>query len=327
MPNLDNIDELLDHMDIFKKLKFIQEKIKLLNKTFTDPKLIKLQNKTSSILAKNNKTIQNMNKGLMLIGKKIMNNLNSDEDVENEAGVNKKNKANANTFNLGAAMDLLLSNKESLSKQLDELESMDSSSLSSTAKKKPPSILSAFSDSKLLELMSVVKNKKPSGKSDKTPTLNLANKSPLNINAKSKEKEPAQSSNKKQKPIKADKDETDKDNQQSTSKDADNLDLLSEQDWIKALDTLSDELVQSESQMKKEDTSQQHEPFAKAGNTLSGSLASLANERIMAANANANAQKSELYNGGSVSGQQINGGADQPQSNSTGMAHSRSYVR
>jgi hypothetical protein len=126
----------VQNVDIFKKLKQIHDKIKRLNKTFTDPKVNKLHEKTLKFLAKNNKKFLNMTNEIGIIGKKLSEK--KKENLSNPLHTSSpghKAKPTVSSFeDLENEIEKFFASKDTIGKQVDELDSKLKSKQSHKAK-------------------------------------------------------------------------------------------------------------------------------------------------------------------------------------------------
>ena len=120
--NRDNSDSV-QNVDIFKKLKQIHDKIKRLNKTFTDPKVNKLHEKTLKFLAKNNKKFLNMTNEIGILGKKLSETKKLDPSLQLTTPAGHKAKPTVSTLqDLENEIENFFASKDLIGKQVDELD-------------------------------------------------------------------------------------------------------------------------------------------------------------------------------------------------------------
>ncbi len=120
-----NKNDFVQNIDIFKKLKQIHDKIKRLNKTFTDPKVNKLHDKTLKFLAKNNKKFLNMTNEIGIIGKKLSEKKLDNSNTLQTSSPGHKAKPTLSSFeDLENEIEKFFASKDTIGKQVDEFEKL-----------------------------------------------------------------------------------------------------------------------------------------------------------------------------------------------------------
>jgi hypothetical protein len=231
---------------VIKKLKQIHEKIKRLNKTFSaDPKLFKLHNKTLTFLNKNSKKLINMTNTFGLIGKKIYQH--------NKFSVTQSARFKPTVSpvqDLENEIEDFFASKDTIGQQVDEIDKPDDNSNRFLLGKKADKSKDTLFD----DLQPQVKHKKIN-KLSKESKMDLSSKSKLNLNSDLNELDsnpPKLFNNKKSK----------------------NQEKLSENNLMKELDSLNEELDIGEKILAKDDPNEASSILASA-TSISDTLAEL----------------------------------------------------
>lgn len=259
-----NLHNIIENPTIYKKLKQIHDKIKRLNKTLTDSNVD--NHKTKLFLAANNKKFLNMTNNIGVLGKRIQNQKTATSTVNPTA-----NPAVTAAKELEDEIEQFFASKSELNDQLDELDRKLNEKESSKTKKKNKG------DS-LEEKIMQLKNKKPAltlhdlnddladeqaqalkksannnsnkNKSifSKEKKLDLSNKNKLVdelLISKENEADASKKAHTAEQKISSiinSMKEEKAANNKKNKKLFKNLDQASENDWLKALDSLNEEL-------------------------------------------------------------------------------------
>ncbi len=266
--NNNNLHNIIENPTIYKKLKQIHDKIKRLNKTLSDSKVD--NHKTKLFLAANNKKFLNMTNNIGILGKHV-----NQKPVTSTADPT-LNSAVTAAKNLEAEIEQFFASKSELGDQLDELDrklnEKESSKMNKKTKgdsleeklmkiknNKPSLTVHDLNDELTDEKAQAPKKTLVNNNSNKNKNifskekkLDLSNKNKLvdelqiskeNEDEKSKKAHTAQ-----QKltsiinSMKEEKATNDNNNNKKNKKLLKNLDQASENDWLKALDSLNEEL-------------------------------------------------------------------------------------
>ena len=263
-----NKNDFVQNIDIFKKLKQIHDKIKRLNKTFTDPKVNKLHDKTLKFLAKNNKKFLNMTNEIGIIGKKLLEKKLDNSNTLQTSSPGHKAKPTLSSFeDLENEIEKFFASKDTIGKQVDEFEKLKNKQ-------------------NLKTKITLKQNSKDTQKEDLVDDL-----SPIELGLKKKKKRPNKefkldlnNQNKliHEETLKNDQETNYDDNESESliekikeeSKAKKNKGKDSENDWLKALEKLDEELDLGEKIISKDDPSAV-ESIISSRTSVSDSLAEL----------------------------------------------------
>ena len=248
-----NKNDFVQNIDIFKKLKQIHDKIKRLNKTFTDPKVNKLHDKTLKFLAKNNKKFLNMTNEIGIIGKKLSEKKLDNSNTLHTSSPGHKAKPTLSSFeDLENEIEKFFASKDTIGKQVDEFEKLKNKQ-------------------NFKNKITLKQNSKDTQKEELVDDL-----SPIELGLKKKKKKPNKEFkldlNNQNKLIHEETLKNDQDNNENDNDDDNEAESLiekikeeskakknkgkdSENDWLKALEKLDEELDLGEKIISKDDPS------------------------------------------------------------------------